>query len=218
MYKRQPKPEWDQLDVEDHAKLTARQGVGTITAERLRVVRPGLSPAGELTDVAADGTEMGEIVMRGNTVMKGYYDDEDGTRKATEGGWFHSGDLGVMHPDGYVQLLDRAKDVVISGGENISTIEVEQAILSHPAILEAAVVGAPDDKWGERPKAFVMTASGAHIDEAEVIAHVKSRIASYKAPRSVEFVDDLPRTSTGKIRKNELREAEWSSLHNMING
>ncbi|QTJ64367.1 AMP-binding protein [Rhodococcus sp. ZPP] len=214
----EPKPEWDEVDVEDHAKLMARQGVGMITAQRLRVVRPGLSPAGELTDVAADGTEMGEIVMRGNTVMKGYYDDEDGTRKATEGGWFHSGDLGVMHPDGYVQLLDRAKDVVISGGENISTIEVEQAILSHPAILEAAVVGVPDDKWGERPKAFVMTGNGAHIDEAEVIAHVKSRIASYKAPRSVEFVDDLPRTSTGKIRKNELRDAEWSSRHNMING
>lgn len=214
----EPKPEWNALDTENHAKLMARQGVGMITAERLRVVRPGLSPSGELIDVATDGKEMGEIVMRGNTVMKGYYDDEDGTRKATEGGWFHSGDLGVMHPDGYVQLLDRAKDVVISGGENISTIEVEQAILSHPAILEAAVVGAPDEKWGERPKAFVMTTSGAQIDEAEVIAHVKSRIASYKAPRSVEFVNDLPRTSTGKIRKNELREAEWSSRSDMING
>ncbi|HET7740564.1 MAG TPA: acyl-CoA synthetase, partial [Mycobacterium sp.] len=161
---------------------------------------------------------MGEIVMCGNSVMKGYYGDEDGTRKATEGGWFHSGDLGVMHPDGYVQLLDRAKDVVISGGENISTIEVEHAILSHPEILEAAVVGVPDDKWGERPKAFVVTASGAQLHETEVIAHVKSRLASFKAPRSVEFVNELPKTSTGKIRKNELRDAEWSSRPLMING
>lgn len=214
----EPKPEWNELDTEHHAELMARQGVGMITANRLRVVRPVLSPEGELIDVAADGAEMGEIVMCGNSVMKGYYGDEDGTRKATEGGWFHSGDLGVMHPDGYVQLLDRAKDVVISGGENISTIEVEHAILSHPEILEAAVVGVPDDKWGERPKAFVVTASGAQLHETEVIAHVKSRLASFKAPRSVEFVNELPKTSTGKIRKNELRDAEWSSRPLMING
>jgi fatty-acyl-CoA synthase len=156
--------------------------------------------------------------MRGNTVMKGYYNDDNSTQKANQGGWFHSGDLGVMHADGYVQLLDRAKDVVISGGENISTIEVEQAIQSHPAVLEVAVVGTPDDKWGERPKAFVMTARGATVDEAQVIAHVKARIASYKAPRSVAFVNDLPRTSTGKVRKNELREAEWASVTDKIRG
>ncbi|WP_332667533.1 AMP-binding protein [Aeromicrobium sp.] len=214
----EPKPEWNELDVDDHARLTARQGVGMITAERLRVVRAELSPEGELIDVATDGVEMGEIVMRGNTVMKGYYRDEDATRKATVGGWFHSGDLGVMHDDGYVQLLDRAKDVVISGGENISTIEVEQALLSHPAILEVAVVGVPDDKWGERPKAFVVTTGKLDIDEAEAIAHVKAQIASYKAPRAVEFVADLPKTSTGKIRKSELREVEWSSQPTMING
>ncbi|WP_054375084.1 AMP-binding protein [Rhodococcus rhodochrous] len=204
----EPKREWDELDTEQHAKLMARQGVGMITAERLRVVHPGLSQGGELIDVTPDGTEMGEIVMRGNGVMKGYYRDEGSTRKATQGGWFHSGDLGVMHPDGYVQLLDRAKDVVISGGENISTIEVEQAILSHPQVLEAAVVGVPDERWGERPKAFVVTIGSSPLDEAELIAHVKSRIASYKAPRSVEFIHDLPKTSTGKIRKNELREWE----------
>ncbi|WP_456695532.1 AMP-binding protein [Aeromicrobium sp. P5_D10] len=214
----EPKPEWNELTADDHARLTARQGVGMITAERLRVVRAELSPDGELVDVAADGVEMGEIVMRGNTVMKGYYRDEDATRKATVGGWFHSGDLGVMHEDGYVQLLDRAKDVVISGGENISTIEVEQALLSHPAILEVAVVGVPDDKWGETPKAFVVTTGKVDIDEAEAIAHVKSQIASYKAPRAVEFVTDLPKTSTGKIRKNELREIEWSSHSARING
>lgn len=204
----EPKPEWNELDTEYHAELMARQGLGMVTAERLRVVRAGLSTGGELIDVTPDGTEMGEIVMRGNGVMKGYYRDEIGTRKATEGGWFHSGDLGVMHPDGYVQLLDRAKDIVISGGENISTIEVEQAILSHPKVLEAAVVGVPDDTWGERPKAFIVTKGNASIDEAEVLAHVKSRIASYKAPRSIEFIGDLPKTSTGKVRKNELREGE----------
>lgn len=214
----EPKPEWSDLSTDDQATLMARQGVGMLTSERLRVVRPGLSPNGELVDVIADGAEMGEIVMRGNTVMKGYYNDDNSTQKANQGGWFHSGDLGVMHADGYVQLLDRAKDVVISGGENISTIEVEQAILSHPAVLEVAVVGTPDDKWGERPKAFVMTARGATVDEAQVIAHVKARIASYKAPRSVAFVNDLPRTSTGKIRKNELREAEWSSSADKIRG
>jgi fatty-acyl-CoA synthase len=204
----EPKAEWETLDPEDHAKLLARQGVGMITADRLRVVRPGLSPTGELIDVTPDGIEMGEIVMRGNCVMKGYHNDEEGTRKATEGGWFHSGDLGVMHPDRYVQIRDRAKDVVISGGENISTIEVEQAILSHPSIFEAAVVGVPDEKWGERPKAFAVIVGGALISEAELIEHVKTQIASFKAPNSIVFVEDLPKTSTGKIRKNELRETE----------
>lgn len=212
------KPEWEDLDADQHAKLTARQGVGMMTAERMRVVRPELSSSGELVDVTPDGVEMGEIVMRGNTVMKGYYRDEDGTREATVGGWFHSGDLGVMHADGYVQLLDRAKDVVISGGENISTIEVEQALLSHPAVLEVAVIGVPDDKWGECPKAFVVTTGKLPLDEAEAIAHVKARIAAYKAPRTVEFVRELPKTSTGKIRKNELREVEWGSRTEMIQG
>lgn len=211
-------PEWENLGADQHAKLTARQGVGMITAERMRIVRSELSSSGELVDVAPDGVEMGEIVMRGNTVMKGYYRDDLGTREATRGGWFHSGDLGVMHADGYVQLLDRAKDVVISGGENISTIEVEQALLSHPAVLEVAVVGVPDEKWGERPKAFVVTTGKVPFDEAEAIAHVRSRIASYKAPRTVEFVPELPKTSTGKIRKNELREAEWGSRAEMIQG
>ncbi|MBY4402150.1 AMP-binding protein [Rhodococcus fascians] len=214
----EPKSEWSTLDPKAQATLMARQGVGMLTSERMRVVRSKLSSAGELVDVAADGKEMGEIVMRGNTVMKGYYNDEAATQAATFGGWFHSGDLGVMHPDGYVQLLDRAKDVVVSGGENISTIEVEQAILSHPAVQDAAVVGTPDDKWGERPKAFVITYTGTEVNETSIIAHVKTQIASYKAPSSVEFVDNLPRTSTGKIRKNELREAEWASSTIRIQG
>ena len=214
----EPQPEWADYDDDRQAELAARQGVGLITGERVRVVREELSPTGELVDVIADGTEMGEIVMRGNGVMKGYYDDEEGTRDATVGGWFHSGDLGVMHTDGYVQLRDRAKDIVISGGENISTIEVEHAILSHPAVLEAAVVGTPDDKWGERPKAFVVTKNAKRLEEGDLIAHVRSHIAAYKAPSAVEFVDALPKTSTGKVRKNALRDAEWQGHSTRIKG
>lgn len=214
----EPQPEWTGYDEGRQAELMARQGVGLITGERVRVVRNELSPTGELVDVIADGTEMGEIVMRGNGVMKGYYRDEDATREATVGGWFHSGDLGVMHADGYVQLRDRAKDIVISGGENISTIEVEHAILSHPAVLEAAVVGTPDDTWGERPKAFVVTKDTGILEAGELIAHVRSHIAAYKAPSAVEFVDALPKTSTGKVRKNELRDAEWQGHSARIKG
>ncbi|MBJ7352642.1 MAG: AMP-binding protein, partial [Rhodococcus sp.] len=212
------KQEWLELDADEQARRLARQGVGMLTADRLRVVRDKPGPGGVLIDVEPDGTEMGEIVMRGNNVMKGYYNDTAGTTQAFAGGWFHSGDLGVMHPDGYVQLLDRAKDVVISGGENISTIEVEQALASHPAVADVAVIGVPDDKWGERPKAFVVLVPGADVSEAELVAHVKSAIASYKAPRNVEFIVELPKTSTGKIRKKELRDAEWGTSASKING
>ena len=155
--------EWDGLDQEERARLRARQGVGMIQAERMRVVEAELRD-GQLVDVPADGTTMGEIVMRGNNVMKGYYRDPEATAKAFAGGWFHSGDLGVMHPDGYAELRDRAKDVVISGGENISTVEVEQALLAHDAVVDAAVIGVPDEKWGERPKAFVVLKPGADGD------------------------------------------------------
>ncbi len=203
---------WADLDAEERAKLQARQGVGMVQAERLRVVD------GAVNDVPADGETMGEIVMRGNNVMAGYFDDEEGTEKAFEGGWFHSGDLGVMHPDGYVELRDRAKDVVVSGGENISTVEVEQAIQSHPAVLEAAVIGVPDEKWGERPKAFVVLKDGEQADEDELLEHVKNAIARYKAPKAVEFVDELPKTSTGKVQKFELREKEWADEKSRIRG
>ncbi|MFC0315993.1 AMP-binding protein [Gordonia phosphorivorans] len=213
----EPDPSWASLSAEELSVRMARQGVGMLTADRLRVVHPDLR-GGELVDVAADGVEMGEIVMRGNVVMKGYYADTERTDEAFAGGWFHSGDLGVMHPDGYVQLLDRAKDVVISGGENISTIEVEQAVVSHPDVLDVAVIGVPDDKWGERPKAYVVLAAGSAATEADVIAHVKSKIASYKAPREVEFLDELPKTSTGKIRKNELRDEAWGDTRTRIQG
>ncbi len=208
---------WDALEPEERAKHQARQGVGMVCADRLRVVET--EPAdGELVDVPADGVTMGEIVMRGNNVMTGYYEDPAATEKAFAGGWFHSGDLGVMHPDGYVELRDRAKDVVISGGENISTVEVEQAVVSHPAVLEAAVIGVPDERWGEVPKAFVVLADGESATPEELIEHVKTRIARYKAPKTVEIVAELPKTSTGKVQKFELREKEWSGHTSRIRG
>jgi fatty-acyl-CoA synthase len=213
----EPDPSWSELSGEELSVLMARQGVGMITADRLRVVRTD-SADDELIDVATDGVEMGEIVMHGNVVMRGYYRDPERTAEAFAGGWFHSGDLGVMHPDGYVQLLDRAKDVVISGGENISTVEVEQAVMSHPAVLEVGVVGVPDAKWGERPKAYVVLAPGITATEEAIIAHVKGKIAAYKSPREVQFVDALPKTSTGKIRKNQLRDAAWGDSRTRIQG
>jgi len=160
--------------------------------------------------VPRDGATMGEVMFRGNIVMKGYLKNKSASEKAFHGGWFHSGDLGVMHPDGYIQLKDRSKDIIISGGENISTIEVEQAIVSHPAVLECAVVAMPHDTWGERPKAFVTLRPGATAHPADLIQHVKSRLASFKAPDEIEIVDALPKTSTGKIQKFVLRERLWS--------
>jgi fatty-acyl-CoA synthase len=203
---------WDDLEPEERARHQARQGVGMVCADRLRVVDE------DMNDVPADGATMGEIVMRGNNVMKGYFDDPEGTEKAFAGGWFHSGDLGVMHPDGYVELRDRAKDVVISGGENISTVEVEQAVMSHPAVLEVAVIGVPDEQYGERPKAFVVLVDGESATEADIVEHVRSRIARYKAPKAVEFVPELPKTSTGKVQKFELREQEWQGESSRIRG
>jgi fatty-acyl-CoA synthase len=205
-------PGWHELAVPARAKLLSRQGVGMIQADRLRVVDP------DMHDVPPDGETMGEIVMRGNNVMKGYLDDDEATAAAFRGGWFHSGDLGVMHPDGYVELRDRAKDIIISGGENISTVEVEQAVLSHDAVLEAAVVGMPDDHWGERPKAFVVLRPGLEVGEDELIEYVRGQIAHFKAPEAVEFVDELPKTSTGKIQKNELRQREWAGHAARIQG
>jgi fatty-acyl-CoA synthase len=194
--------DWKDLKVPERAELLSRQGVGMVQAERLRVVDD------EMNDVPCDGETMGEIVMRGNNVMKGYFEDEQGTEEAFKGGWFHSGDLGVRHSNGYVRLMDRAKDVVISGGENISTVEVEQALVSHDAVAEAAVIGVPDEKWGERPKAFVVLAHGQHASEEAIINYVRSRIAHYKAPKEVVFMDELPTNSTGKVQKFELRESE----------
>ncbi|MDE2360514.1 MAG: AMP-binding protein, partial [Betaproteobacteria bacterium] len=156
-------------------------------------------------DVPADGNTMGEIAIRGNNVMLGYYRDDPATQRACPDGWFRTGDLGVMHADGYVELRDRAKDIIISGGENIASVEVEQAIDSHPAVLEVAVVAGPDKKWGEVPVAFVTLKAGASATERELIDHVRGRVAHFKAPRRVVF-GPLPKTSTGKIQKKALRD------------
>ena len=208
----QSQPEWAGLSADERSVLQARQGVSMIQAEGLRVVDA------EMADVPPDGSTMGEIVMHGNNVMAGYYLDPDATAEAFRGGWFHSGDLGVMHPDGYIELRDRSKDVVISGGENISTIEVEQALMSHPAVLEAAVIGVPDDKWGERPKAFVVLRAGESATPEELIAHVRTKIASYKAPRDIDITLELPKTSTGKIQKFVLRDSEWAGRIHRVHG
>ena len=205
-------PGWADLTPGQRAALQARQGVGMITAAGVRVVDE------EMADVPADGQTMGEIVMRGNTVMAGYYLDQEATAEAFRGGWFHSGDLGVMYADGYIELRDRAKDIVISGGENISTVEVEQALMSHPCVLEAAVVGVPDEKWGERPKAFVVLRTGTSATQQELIAHVKTKIAGYKAPREVAITVELPKTSTGKIQKFMLRDKEWAGHRQRVKG
>ena len=208
----QSQPQWADLPAEQRAVLQARQGVSMIQAEGLRVVDD------EMGDVPADGSTMGEIVMRGNNVMAGYYLDPAATAEAFRGGWFHSGDLGVMHSDGYIELRDRIKDIVISGGENISTVEVEQALMSHPAVLEAAVIGVPDDKWGERPKAFVVFRADHSATPEELIAHVRIKIARYKAPRDIDIVLELPKTSTGKIQKFVLREPEWAGRTQRVHG
>jgi acyl-CoA synthetase (AMP-forming)/AMP-acid ligase II len=203
-------PEWDDLSLDEQARLKARQGVPPVAVAHARVVDRLMH------DVLADGQTLGELVIRSNTVMLGYHGDKGATDKAFRGGWFHTGDLGVMHPDGYVELRDRAKDVIISGGENISTIQVEQVILRHPAVLEAAVVGIPDDTWGEVPKAFVTLKPGAQATEKELIAFCREHLAHFKAPKQVEF-GQLPKTSTGKTQKFVLREREWGGRERRIN-
>jgi fatty-acyl-CoA synthase len=203
---------WDGLDNRVRSKLLARQGVGMVVTDGVRVVDE------QMSDVPRDGMTLGEVVMRGNNVMKGYFADPEGTAEAFRGGWFHSGDLGVWHPDGYLELRDRAKDIIVSGGENISTIEVESAIDSFPGVLEVAVVSHPDAKWGERPKAFVVPKAGAILTAEQIIAHVRTQIAHYKAPDRVEIVESLPKTATGKIRKVELRDAEWAGYSSRVLG
>ncbi len=204
------KEEWDGLDLEQRARLKARQGVGYIHAPELRVVDE------EMRDVPPDGRTIGEVVMRGNNVMKGYYNDPEATAKAFRGGWFHSGDLGVMHPDGYIELMDRAKDIIISGGENISSVEVERALYQHPAVLECAVIGIPDEKWGEVPKAYVVLKPGASATPEELMEFCRQRLARFKAPKAVEFLAELPKTSTGKVQKFKLREKDWAGYEKRI--
>ncbi|KAF8780103.1 hypothetical protein HU200_001760 [Digitaria exilis] len=192
-------PEWDALPAEERARLKARQGFHHIAMQDVDVKN-----ADTMESVPYDGQTVGEVMFRGNTVMSGYYKDLDATRESMAGGWLHTGDLAVRHPDGYIQLKDRAKDIIISGGENISSIEVESVIFSHPAVLEAAVVARPDDYWGETPCAFVKLKDGASATEAEIISFCRERMPRYMAPKTVVF-EDLPKTSTGKTQKFVLR-------------
>ena len=194
------KNEWDQLDPEAQAQKKARQGVRYVPLEDLAVLDPKT-----MTPVPADGETLGEVMFRGNVVMKGYLKNKAATEEALAGGWFHSGDLGVMHADGYIQLKDRSKDIIISGGENISSIELEDVLYKHPAVQAAAVVAKPDEKWGETPCAFIELKPGHTAAADELIAYCRQHVASYKAPRSVVFAD-LPKTSTGKFQKHILRQ------------
>ena len=196
----EPRPEHTKLQPAERAVIKARQGVEIISAGDLRVVDA------QGNDVAMNGEELGEIVFRGNVIMEGYYRDPEATKKVMGDGWFHTGDAAVMHPDGYAEIRDRIKDVIISGGENISSVEVEGVLLRHPAVQEAAIVGLPHEKWGEAPHAYVVLKSGQTATEAELIALCRERLAHFKAPHSVTFVQELPKTATGKLQKYVLRK------------
>jgi fatty-acyl-CoA synthase len=198
----EPRVEHAPLTISERAAIKARQGVELITSGELRVVDA------QGNDVPRDGATQGEIIARGNVVMAGYYNDPEATEKALRGGWFHSGDAAVVHPDGYVEIRDRLKDVIISGGENISSVEVEGVLLRHPAVQEVAIVGFPHEKWGEAPHAFVVLHEGAHADERELCEFARAKLAHFKAPHGVTFVHDLPKTATGKIQKYILRKRQ----------
>lgn len=196
--------QWSELDIGERATLNARQGVRYHLQQEVRVIDPLT-----MKPVPADGTTMGEIMFRGNIVMKGYLKNPTATAEAFAGGWFHSGDLAVAHPDGYIKIKDRSKDIIISGGENISSIEVEDVLYRHPDVLAAAVVAKPDAQWGETPCAFIELRPGAQATAADIIAHCRKSLAGFKVPRTVQF-GELPKTSTGKIQKFELRQKAGS--------
>ena len=196
----EPRPEHESAGPEERAIIKARQGVELLTSGELRVVDE------QGNEVPWDGATMGEIVVAGNVVMKGYFNDPEATERAMGDGWFHSGDAAVVHPDGYAEIQDRIKDVIISGGENISSVEVEGVLLRHPAVQEAAIVGLPHEKWGEAPHAYVVLKSGASATDKELIELCRDRLAHFKAPHSVTFVEELPKTATGKIQKFVLRK------------
>ncbi len=194
------KSDWNAIEEQQRAKKRIRQGVRYVALDGLTVMDPET-----MTEVPADGETMGEVMFRGNIVMKGYLKNPEATAEAFAGGWFHSGDLGVLHPDGYIQLKDRSKDVIISGGENISSIEVEDVLYTHPAVAACAVVAKPDEKWGETPCAFVELRSGAEATKEDLVVWCRERLAHFKAPRHIVFTE-LPKTSTGKIQKFRLRD------------
>jgi fatty-acyl-CoA synthase len=197
--------EWKSADIAERTRLNGRQGVRYLMEEGLTVMDPST-----MQPVPADGETMGEIMFRGNITMKGYLKNPASTHKAFAGGWFHSGDLAVMQPDGYVKIKDRSKDIIISGGENISSLEVEDVLYRHPAVMAAAVVAMPDEKWGETPCAFVELKPGSQVSEREIIDFCRSHLARFKAPRAVVF-GEVPKTSTGKIQKFVLREKAKSA-------
>jgi fatty-acyl-CoA synthase len=195
----EPRAEHEHLSISERAIIKARQGVELITSGETTVVDD------QGVEVPGDGKTVGEIVVRGNVVMRGYYNDPEATAEAMRDGWFHTGDAAVIHPDGYIEIRDRLKDVIISGGENISSVEVEGILLRHPAVQEVAIVGLPDERWGEAPHAFVVLKSGATADEAELREFAREHLAHFKAPHRVNFVSELPKTATGKIQKYVLR-------------
>ena len=192
--------DWNALDIGERARLNARQGVRYHLQRDVRVLDPQT-----MQPVPQDGETMGEIMFRGNITMKGYLKNPAATEEAFRGGWFHSGDLAVQYPDGYIKIKDRSKDIIISGGENISSIEVEDVLYRHPAVIAAAVVAMPDEKWGETPCAFLEVKAGVHVTQEDIIAHCKQHLAGFKVPRHIVF-GELPKTSTGKIQKFELRK------------
>ena len=197
--------EWNDLNIGERARLNARQGVRYHLQHAISVINPET-----MEPVPADGETMGEIMFRGNITMKGYLKNEHATKEAFAGGWFHSGDLAVINPDGYVKIKDRSKDIIISGGENISSIEVEDVLYRHPAVIAAAVVAMPDPKWGETPCAFLEIKPGVEVTAADIVTHCKQHLAGFKVPKAVVF-GDLPKTSTGKIQKFELRKKAGST-------
>lgn len=205
-------PGWSDAGVEERALLKARQGVPFgVAGDGLRVVDD------EMNDIPRDGETLGEVVMRGNMVMTEYFNDSEATNEAFRGGWFHSGDLAVWHPDGYIELKDRSKDIIISGAENISSQEVEKVVMEHPGVLEVCVVGVPDDKWGEVPKAFVVPRPDVEVSAKGIIEFTRERLSHFKCPKHVEF-GPLPKTATGKIQKFVLREREWKDRTTRIQG
>jgi fatty-acyl-CoA synthase len=196
-------PSWNDLDVATRYRMKARQGISQLLTD-VHVMDE------QMHEVPWDGKTVGEIVARGNNVMEGYYKQPEETARAMRGGWFHSGDLAVVHPDGYIEIVDRAKDVIVSGGENISSVEVEALLYEHPAVLEAAVVGVPDTRWGEVPKALVVLKPHQHTSEQDLIQFCRDHMAHFKAPKTIEFVEALPKTATGKVQKFALREQYWA--------
>ena len=193
------RPEHEKLLCAERSVIKACQEVELLTSGELRVVDE------EGHDIPQNGEAIGEIIVRGNAVMKGYYKDAEATGAAMRGGWFHTGDAAAVHPDGYVEIRDRLKDVIISGGENISSVEVEGALLRHPAVQEVAIVGMPDERWGEAPHAFVVLEAGATATETELLNYARDHLAHFKCPQKIHFVPELPKTATGKVQKYVLR-------------